>query len=249
MDSLTEHGIDVADPRMNDAYIRVCSGGNGAADVFLVGVVHDHPASEYRAQRIVEAVAPETLALELPPLALPLFEEYATEATTPPSYGGEMSAAIQVDAADRTVGIDGPTLGFTGRLARTLLQERAGLPTICSSARALASVTKHAAVCRAAAALSRTLSVQIEVDASEAAYGTEWGDAPESQAENERRQVRKAQFILQAFGSSRVGNLRDATREEHMAARLSRLRRDGDVVAVVGIDHLDPLVELLDQDD
>lgn len=247
MDRLTEHGIDVDDPRMNGAYVRICAGASGDADVFLVGVVHDHPASEYRARRIVEAVAPETLALELPPLALPLFEEYAREPASPPTYGGEMSAAIQADAANRTVGIDGPTLTFTGRLARTLLHERAGLPTICSSARALASVTKHAAVCRAAATLSRTLSVQIEVDASEAAYGTDWSDAPESQAENERRQVRKAQFILQAFGSSRAGNLRDATREEHMADRLSSLRRDGDVVAVVGIDHLDPLVALLER--
>ena len=248
MDSLTATGADLDDPRMNDAYIRTCPGGPGRGDVVLVGVVHDHPASQYRARRVVEAVAPETLALELPPLALPLFEEYATEETTPPSYGGEMSAAIQVDAAERTVGIDGPTPDFAGRLARTLLDERAALPTICSSARALASVTKHAAVCRVAATLARTLSVQIEVDATDASYGTDWGDAPESQAENERRQVRKAQFILQAFGSSRAGNLRDATREEHMADRLSELSRDGDVVAVVGIDHLDSLVDLLDED-
>lgn len=249
MDGPTATGFDLDDPRMNEAYVRVCPGGHDDDDVVLVGVVHDHPSSQYRARRVLEDVEPTTLALELPPLALPLFEEYATETSVPPTYGGEMSAAIQVDAADRTVGIDGPTADFAGRLARTLVAERAALPTMLSSARALTSVTKHAAVCRLAATLSRTLSVQIEVDATDAAYGTDWNDPPETQAEDERRQVRKAQFILQAFGSSRAGTLRDATREEHMADRLSSLRTGGDVVAVVGIDHLDPLVDLLEADD
>lgn len=248
MDSHTATDVPIEDPRMNDAYIRECSGVSGDGDVILVGVVHDHPASQYRARRVVETVEPETLALELPPLALPLFEEYATAESTPPTCGGEMSAAIQAGTAERTVGIDGPTLAFAGRLARTLLSEQAALPTMLASARGLAAVTKHAAVCRVAAMLSRTLSVQIEVDATDASYGTDWGDPPESQAENERRQVRKAQFILQAFGSSRAGNLRDATREEHMADRLASLCDDGDVVAVVGIDHLHPLVELLGDD-
>jgi hypothetical protein len=246
MDGRTAIGLDLDDPRLNDAYLRVCPGGPEEGTVVLVGVVHDHPSSQYRAQRVLEAFEPTTLALELPPLALPLFEEYATESSTPPACGGEMSAAIQVDAADRTVGIDGPTLDFAGRLTRTLLAEGAALPTMLSSARALASVTKHAAVCRLAATLSRTLSVRIEVDAAEAGYETDWEDPPETQAADERRQVRKAQFILQAFGSSRAGALRSATREEHMADRLEDLRTDGDVVAVVGIDHLDPLVDLLE---
>lgn len=244
MDELTAAVDDLDDPRMNEAYLRECSGDRERGDVVLVGVVHDHPASQYRARRIVEGLEPETLALELPPLALPLFEEYATDETMPPGYGGEMSAAIQAGTAERTVGIDGPTLGFAGRLARTLYRERAALPTIVSSARALASVTKHAAVCRVAATVAALTSVHLEVDPS-ASYGTDWEESPASQAENEQRQVRKAQFVLQAFGSSRAGNLRDATREEHMAERLSELRRSGDVVTVVGIDHLDPLVKLL----
>jgi hypothetical protein len=243
MDPLTATDLDLDDPRINESYLRTCAGGQGDGDVVLVGVVHDHPASQYRARRVVSAVEPETLALELPPLALALFEEYAEDGTTPPTYGGEMSAAIQVGAAGRTVGIDGPTPGFAGRLARALVAERAAPSTVLSAAQALVSVTKHAAVCRAAATLSRRFSVQVEVDATDAAYGTDWGDAPESQAENERRQVRKAQFILQAFGGSRAGTLRDETREEHMAHRLAALREDGDVVAVVGIDHLDPLVD------
>jgi hypothetical protein len=113
-----------------------------------------------------------------------------------------------------------------------------------SSVRALASVTKHAAVCRVAATVGALTSVHVEVDPS-ASYGTDWEEPPASQAENEQRQVRKAQFVLQAFGSSRAGDLRDATREDHMADRLSQLRESGGVVAVVGIDHLDPLVELL----
>jgi hypothetical protein len=246
MDSLTVTGDGLDDPRVNEAYLRGSPGGREQGDVILVGVVHDHPASQYRARRIVDAVEPRTLALELPPLALPLFEEYASDEEALPTAGGEMSAAIRPGAADRVVGIDGPTPRFAARLARTLLRERAAPPTVLSSMRALTSVTRHAAVCRAAAGLSRHLSVKLEVDSSSATYGVDQADAPDSQAEDERRQVRKAQFILQAFGSSRAGDLRDATREEHMAARLSRLRRDGDVVAVVGVDHLDPLLDLLE---
>ena len=84
MDGRTAIGLDLDDPRLNDAYLRVCPGGPEEGTVVLVGVVHDHPSSQYRAQRVLEAVEPTTLALELPPLALPLFEEYATESSTPP---------------------------------------------------------------------------------------------------------------------------------------------------------------------
>ena len=235
-----------ADPRMNEAYLGECDGGPDEGDVVVVGVAHDHPASQYRVRRVVEAVAPETLALELPPLALPLFERYADDEAAPPTRGGEMSAAIQATDDARVVGVDGPTAGFARRLLRTLAAERAAPPTVLSSLRGLASVAKHAAACRLAATASRLSGREFAVDSATAAYDVGPGDAPEAQAENERRQVRRAQFVLQAFGSSRAGTLRDATRDEHMAARLSTLRAEGDVVAVVGIDHLDPLVDLLD---
>jgi hypothetical protein len=46
---------------------------------------------------------------------------------------------------------------------------------------------------------------------------------------------------------SRTARLEDAAREDAIAARLSELR--GDAVAVVGIDHLDSLVDRLESAD
>ncbi len=104
------------DPRLDPNYVRTVSSGSDAP-VTLVGVVHDHPASVARVRSTVETTEHATLALELPPLALPLFEEYADDARTPPAFGGEMSAAIQASDA-RAVGIDGPSRRFLRTLAR-----------------------------------------------------------------------------------------------------------------------------------
>lgn len=230
------------DPRLNEAYLRTVPGDGELGRVDVVGAVHDHPASQYRAATVVADADPEVLALELPPLAVPLFEQYATDDRSPPPSGGEMSAAIQAAGTDRVVGIDGPTAGFARRLARTLYREDASLSSIRSSARAFASVSRHAAVCRLVAGVVARTSLAIEVDPA-TAYETDPTDDPAEQAADERDHVRRAQFVLQAFGSSQSGELRDAAREAHMADRLAALRTEGDVVAVVGIDHLDPIVD------
>lgn len=232
------------DPRLNDEYLRTVPGDDDHGRVVLVGAVHDHPASQYRAASVVRDADPEVLALELPPLAVPLFEQYATGDRSPPAFGGEMSAAIQAAATDRVVGVDGPTAGFASRLVRTMYREDASLSTVRSSLRAFASVTRHAAVCRFVASVVAHTSLAIEVDPA-TSYETDRTDDPVDQATDERDHVRRAQFVLQAFGSSQSGELRDATREAHMADRIADLREDGDVVAVVGIDHLDPIVDVI----
>lgn len=233
-----------SDPRLNEEYLRTLPGDGDRGRVVLVGAVHDHPASQYRAATVVEDVDPDALALELPPLAVPLFEQYATDARSPPPFGGEMSAAIQAADTDRVLGVDGPTAGFAGRLVRALYREDASASTVRSSLRAFASVTKHAAVCRLVASAVAHTSLSIEVDPA-TSYEIDRGDDPLEQAIDERDHVRRAQCVLQAFGSSEAGELRDAAREEHMADRVDDLRREGDVVAVVGIDHLDPVVDSL----
>lgn len=66
-----------ADPRLDERYLRVVPGTGDDGTVVLVGVVHDHPASRVRARRVVEKVTPAVVALELPPLAMPLYRQYA----------------------------------------------------------------------------------------------------------------------------------------------------------------------------
>ncbi len=247
MEPLTPTLDRLEDPRINEAYIRTCPATSDTHPVVLVGVVHDHPASIYRVRQLVAALQPEILALELPPLALPLFETYAGEGETPPSSGGEMSAAIQACTPDRIVGIDGPTIRFGGHLLARLYRERASLPTALSSLRALASVSKHAGICRLTATIMRWTSCSLEVDTT-ATFDTTLTDTPPAQADDECRQVRKAQFILQAFGASRAGQFRDETREAYMADNLVSLRETSPVLAIVGIDHLDPLEDRLTPD-
>ncbi len=240
-------GVDVdADPRITGEYLRQVPGGPGK--LTLVGVVHDHPASTYRTRRVIEELDPAVLALELPPVSIPLFEEYAATDRVPPVFGGEMSAAIQAAAPATAVGIDRPTVGFFQRLGEKTLQERPSAETVRNILSNILSTTKHALLCRIAAILAARTSVRLEVD-SPNTYGIDWTGSPEDQAIDEREQVRRSRSFMNAFRTtnrSRASQLEDVAREADMATRLSALREQGDVVAVVGIDHLDSLTERLD---
>ena len=230
------------DPRITGEHLRSIDAPTGT--VTLVGVVHDHPASAFRVRTVVTDRDPDVLALELPPLSLPLFERYAEDTRTPPAFGGEASAAIQAATADRVVGIDGPTLPFLGRLAATLYREDASIETLRGVLDGLATVTKNALRCRLAGSLAAATSIRLEVD-SPVTYATDRTDAAEEQAANERAQIDRARAVLDAFEPSRAASFGDDVREAHMADRLADLRRDGDVVAVVGRHHLDRIAERL----
>lgn len=235
------------DPRITGEYVRKVPGGPGS--LTIVGVVHDHPASVYRVRRAIGDLKPDILALELPPIAVPLFEQYAESERTPPTFGGEMSAAIQAAEVETTAGIDRPTGRFFRKLVRNLLRERPSPATVRKVLTNAVSVSKHAIVCRIASAIAARTSLRLEVDFP-VAHGIDWSDAPEHQARDERRQIRQTQAFMNSVGgasTSRASRVEDATREEHMAERLSEHRRSGDVVAVVGIDHLDPLIERLSE--
>lgn len=235
--------FDERDPRTNGDYVRRVHGEAGDGDVIVTGVVHDHPASMYRVRSVVEGIDPDVLALELPPLAVPLFERYAHDRTIPTS-GDEMSVAIRAATTDAIEGIDGPTPAFLRRLVRNLLRDDTPLSTGRNVLRGLLSVTKHAVACRIAASLDDPAAARFAAD-SPVEYDVSREDDPERQATDERTQIRRAKSVLSTFGKSTPVQLRDLTREAHMAERLTSLRRKGTVVAVVGVDHLDPLVERL----
>lgn len=231
------------DPRLDEAFVRRVS-GDGVGDAVLVGVVHDHPASEHRVRTVVREEAPDALAVELAPLALPLFEQYAASDDAPPRRGGEMSAAIAAADTDRVAAIDGPSIGFLRRLVATLARERPGLRTARTLGSRFASVTAHVLQCRLAAAIGRVRSRAPDVhDATE--HDVTPADPPTTQADDERRQVRRAASVLSALSSPTHAAYREELREAHMAEQIAGLREEGDVVAVVGYGHLEEVVERL----
>lgn len=229
------------DPRIPDDHVRSIETPSGT--VTLVGVVHDHPASVFRVRTVVSERDPDVLALELPPLSLPLFERYAEDTRTPPVFGGEVSTAIQAADTDRVEGIDGPTPRFLRRLLATLYREGDSLKTALGVFKRVVSVTKSAARCRFAGALAAMTAIRLEVD-SPATYSIDRTDSPERQAENEGDQIARARAVMDAFEPSRASCFSDEVRESHMADRLGSLHHDGDTVAVVGRHHLDRVADL-----
>ncbi|MFW5934467.1 MAG: hypothetical protein ACOCQL_01305, partial [Halolamina sp.] len=150
------------DPRLDQRHLRCLPGGDGAHSVLLVGVVHDHPASIARVVRVLELFEPATLALELPPLAMPLFRQYAAADQQPPRLGGEMSAAIQVGSS-RTIGIDAPTLTYLRHLRQGLTKERASPGLLGRVGRDLGSAVAHALAIRLASVVAVYTPLRLRV--------------------------------------------------------------------------------------
>lgn len=212
--------------------------------VTLVGVVHDHPASVYRVGRLCERRDPDVLALELPPLAVPLFRQYADDDRQPPAVGGEMSAAIQAANADRVVGIDGPSRRFLFELGRTLVSAQPALGTLRRVVDGLTSAARAALLRRVAATIAARTPVGIDAE-TPVAHPCDSRDPPADQAADERSQIERARAVTDALEPSRAVRHRDATRERHMARRLREMARDGGVLAVVGAGHLRPVTARL----
>ncbi|WP_136717659.1 hypothetical protein [Halorientalis salina] len=229
------------DPRLDEDHVRTVAGGR----IRLVGVVHDHPASRYRVHELVDRLQPDVLALETPPLALPLFEQYAAGDGSIPAFGGELSAAIAAAEDARVVGIDGIDGRFVRTLSANLRAERASLSTIRSLADGVTSVLQHATICRFAASVASLTGLRLEVD-EPVDHECSLRDPPTVQAEDERSQFTQSLSFLRVADPPAPVRLRDETREECMAERLRTLPDGDSVVAVVGRGHLDPLAELLD---
>ncbi|ELZ01696.1 hypothetical protein C482_06577 [Natrialba chahannaoensis JCM 10990] len=221
--------------------------------LYLLGVVHDHPASIGRVMHVANEVNPAVLALELPPAALPLYRVYArngsvTEtadgtAFAPPSRGGEMGAAISAADGASLVGIDAPNWSFLRRLVTRLVADRVSPGTARRLLSSLGGATREALTCRIAATLTDATSMTITPD-EQIEYDCSFDDPPAEQASHERAHVASVQALLGSLETTDSAlAYRDETREQCMVDRLTEIRdeTDGDVVAVVGIDHLDRL--------
>jgi pheromone shutdown protein TraB len=231
---------DDADPRLTEADVRCVPAPDGAGAVLLVGVVHDHPASVARVAALLADLEPDVLALELPPLAMPLFRLYARDAYTPPRLGGEMSAAMQ--AADRaaTVGIDGPNRTYLRRLVGRLAADRPSLDVLSAVLRDVGTGFGQALACRLGAVVGSLTPLRPRVY-EHLEYDCSLLDTPGVQAAHEDAHVSQRRAFMGAVEVPPETQLVDDVREESMVAELAALRRRGDVVAVVGMEHLDPV--------
>lgn len=143
------------------------------------------------------------------------------------------------------VGIDRPAPGYALELLRALRDERPSLTAAGALLSNTASVTTHALACRVAATIADRTSIHLEVDAP-TTHDVDRSDAPADQAADEEKQASRSRAFANAFvgtSTTRPDEIEDETRERHMATRLATLAGDDRVEAVVGIDHLDAIVD------
>lgn len=234
------------DPRLTDEVLKCIPGDGEAGTVLLVGVVHDHPASTFRVARILDIVTPDILALELPPLAVPLFKLYARDVYTPPRLGGEMSMAIQAGATVEVVGIDGPNLLYLRTIVKNLSSRDVSIMATARVLKDIASSYKHALACRLAAFVGAVTPFRARVY-SHIEYDCTLLDRPTVQATHEAKHLPQQRAFLRAVKLPSSTQLIDRAREESMAMQLRALRQNGDVVTIVGMEHLEELATRLAQ--
>ena len=229
------------DPRVTSPFCRRLR--DGASNLTLVGVVHDHPASVGRVEAVLERCQPAVLALELPPSAISLYRAYADglEPGSTPRFGGEMSAAIARVPDATVVGIDAPNWTFCRRLATRLVADRADAGTARTLAGSVAGAARTALACRFAATVTDATSMTVTTD-EQIEYACTEADPPARQAAHERAHVAGIRALVGGATPPALA-YRDEARESCMVDRLAAVREEGEVVAVVGVDHLDPLAE------
>lgn len=233
------------DPRLQTRHVRCLNRTDGLGTILLLGVVHDHPASIHRVDAILKALEPDVLAIELPPLALPLFRMYSRDVYVPPRLGGEMSLALQTADSVRGVGIDAPNRIYLRRLFMELADQSLPTELLVPVARNLLSSAAHALACRLGALIGTVTPLRPRVY-SHHEYSCTLLDVPDVQAEHEMTHLTKQQSFLRAVEIPRWRRFVDDKRDESMATVLQDLRLTGDVIAVVGMEHLDSLQKRLE---
>ena len=239
-ESITEVLEQLADdPRIDERYIRCIDPTDNLGAVLLLGVVHDHPASEYRVRRVLEHLQPDILALELPPLAVSLFSLYADDPEVPPQLGGEMSTAIQGSDAD-VIGIDAPNWRYLKLLFNRWRTGSVGSDVGRPLLRDIVRSSVHSIVTLIGAYIGSITPYRLRLY-SPIRYEISPFDPAEDQAHHEGSHIEKREAFLNAIEMPPVINIIDELREEAMIDRLNELRRTGTLVGVIGMEHLAPV--------
>lgn len=233
------------DPRVNGEFLRSIPAGDDAEPGVVVGVVHDHPASVYRVRAVTERVDPDVVALELPGIALPPVERTAREHDDGSPLEDEMSAAVAASDDARVVGIDAPSRPFVRHFLDGARREGASVGTLRRAVAATVGVTRNAVSWRIGAHRRTRSAGPWAGRGSRFEYDVTAGDPPDLQASDERAAAARSRSLLGAIERPLAQRLIDDARERTMASMLDDLRREGTVVAVVGIDHLDAVTDQL----
>lgn len=213
------------DPRIEPDHLRVFDADDRR--ILLVGAVHDHPASVARVRRVVRSIDPATVAVELPPLALPLFAD---------GSDSEMSVALAATDAEG-IAIDSLGPSFVRSLWREIRTESPDSDTIRQIAANAVAVCRNALSCRLASIVDGDrFSTRVRTPAE---YDLAADATPSRQADHEQRHLSRSFSILRTLERPLADEIVDAARERTMARRLSTLDGSGSVVAVVGFEHLD----------
>jgi pheromone shutdown protein TraB len=223
------------DPRLDGQYVRLVDAA--PEPVVLVGVVHDHPASVHRADRVVAALDPDLVAIEAPDAATPAFASHA-RADDEYSSGGEMTAAVAAAGDAAVVGIDVPGRGTLRSLASVVSTERPDGSAVAGALGDLCRIGVHAARSRLRTAGVPAGWIGGEPERSHE-YDCSSDDNPRAQAAHESRRLERSTSLLRAFDPPPATRVLDAVRERQMGRRLAALAENGLVVAVVGFSHLD----------
>jgi hypothetical protein len=237
------------DPRVSEQFLSIVPGEEQTHETIIVGTVHDHPASAYRTRTVVSHVDPDFVAIEIPPVAVPLFEKTAESDHPPlPVGGSEMSAALAGNTGGNAVGLDSFGTSFFGHfLSEAYRTDTVSPADTWRALGAVRRVQKEAVLCRASAKTGR-LRGWIENALVSFEYDVTADDPPLDQARDEQEHVSKNRSLLEAVDRPASEELLDSARERNMSAQLSSLRRAGTVVAVVGFDHHEPITKRLDGD-
>ncbi|SEV90457.1 hypothetical protein [Halobacterium jilantaiense] len=226
-------GLAGDDPRLDGQYVRLVDAT--PEPVVLVGVVHDHPASVYRARRTVAALDPGVVALEAPDAVTPVF---ASHARAGDATGGEMTAAVAAAGDADVVGVDAPSRGTLSSLAAVLADDKPGPSAVAGTLRSLARIGAHAARDRLRAAGVPARWLGGEFDRAQE-YDCATTDPASEQAADETARLERSTSLLRAFDPPPATRVLDAVRERQMGRRIAGLAADDVVVAVVGFSHLD----------
>lgn len=229
------------DPRLDGQYVRLVDAA--PEPLVLVGVVHDHPASVHRADRVVAALDPDVVAIEAPDAATPAFASHAradddSSGGEDDLSGGEMTAAVAAAEDAAVVGVDVPGRGTLRSLASVVSTERPDGSAVAGALGDLCRIGVHAARSRLRTAGVPAGWVGGEPDRSHE-YDCSSDDAPRAQAAHESRRLERSTSLLRAFDPPPATRVLDAVRERQMGRRLAALAENGLVVAVVGFSHLD----------
>lgn len=234
-----EAALSTNDPRVTTRHLQLVPRFDTLGEVLLVGVVHDHPASIARVGHILTTIRPDSLALELPSLAVPLFERYA-RGDRPPTIGGEMSMAVWAAGSARSIGLDSPNWDYVRRLVGRLRDGEVSEQTLRDVLADLVGSTHQAVACRLAGFVGTVTGVLFQPYPT-LEYDCTMMDSPADQADNENEHVETQQAFIDAVEIPAARTLIDELREETMADRLHELRHHGTVIAIIGVQHVEPI--------